>query len=384
MSWRGDRRSAGVAVGGFANFINLYPSQAVLPDIAREFGVGVMQAGLTITAPLLAVACVAPFVGTISDRLGRKTLIVTAAYLVVLPTLLVAAAPGLNSLVFWRFVQGLMLPFIFTVCIAYVGDECHGADSIRVAGAYSVGTILGGFGGRAIEGGVAEFAGWRMGFVAIAAACLAAATFVALVLPRERHFVPLGGGVRSVAEAYVEHLRTPRLMATCGLGFGMLFTNVGTYTYVNFYLAAPPFLLSPGQLGMVFGVYLIGAVVTGLATRLAVRVGRLPTLLLATGLTALGLALTLVVNLRVVIMGLAGVSAGLFVVQAMSIGFIAATTRQAKSTAVGLYMTLLYVGGALGGLLPGLLWLRTGWWGVVALLMVVLAIMAWLGARYWR
>jgi hypothetical protein len=47
-------------------------------------------------------------------------------------------------------------------------------------------------------------------------------------------------------------------------------------------------------------------------------------------------------------------------------------------------MTLLYVGGALGGLLPGLLWLRTGWWGVVALLMVVLAIMAWLGARYWR
>jgi len=330
------------------------------------------------------VACVAPFVGTISDRLGRKTLIVAAAFLQVLPMLLVATAPGLNTMVLWRFVQGLMLPFIFTICIAYVGDECQGADSIRTAGAYSVGTILGGFSGRMMAGVIAEVAGWRLGFVAVAACALAAAVFVALVLPRERRFVPMRGGFASALDTYVEHLRTPRLIATCGIGFGMLFCNVGGYTYVNFYLAGPPFALTSSQLGLVFGVYLIGAVTTGLATRLAVRIGRRRTLLLAVCLAGTGLLLTLPARLALVITGMACMSGGLFVVQAMSLGFIAATTRRAKSTAVGLYMTVFYIGGALGGLLPGVLWSRTGWPGVVALLMLMLAMMGALAARYWK
>ena len=384
MTWRPDRRSFGVAVGGFATFLSLYPPQAILPDIAREFGVGVLQAGLTITAPLLAVACVAPFVGTISDRLGRKTLIVGAAFLQVLPMLLVASAPGLGAMVLWRFLQGLLLPFIFPVCIAYIGDECQGAYGIRAAGAYSVGTILGGFSGRMIAGVVAEHAGWRMGFVAVALCALAAAVLVAVVLPRERRFVAMRGGLHSALDTYIEHLHSPRLLATCVIGFGMLFSNVGCYTYINFYLAAPPFLLSPSQLGLVFGVYVLGAITTGLATRLAVRIGRQRTLELAVGLAATGLLLTLRANLTVVIAGLACMSGGLFVVQAMSLGFIAATTRRAKSTAVGLYTTVFYIGGALGGFVPGMLWSHIGWFGVVALLMAMLAAMGAIGARYWR
>jgi predicted MFS family arabinose efflux permease len=371
-------------MGGFATFLSLYPPQAVLPDIARDFGVGVLHAGLTITAPLLAVACVAPFVGTISDRLGRKKLIVGAAFLQVLPALLAASASGLGAMVLWRFLQGLMLPFIFTICIAYVGDECRGSYGIRAAGAYSVGTILGGFSGRMIAAVVSEVVGWRWGFAAVAAGALAAAAFVALVLPRERRFVPLRGGMHSALDAYIGHLRTPRLLATCAIGFGMLFSNVGCYTYINSYLAAPPFGLTPAQLGLVFGVYLLGAITTGLATRLAVRIGRRRTLQWAVVLAMLGLLLTLSSRLAVVIGGLACLTGGLFVVQAMSLGFIAATTRQAKSTAVGLYMTMFYIGGSVGGLLTGVVMAHAGWPGVVALLLAVLAAMGAIGARYWR
>ncbi len=384
MRWTPDRRRAGVGVAGGLSFINLYTPQAILPDIASDFDVGVMQAGLTMTAPLLAVACVAPFVGGISDRLGRKTLIVTAAFLLVVPTLLVATAPGLHAMVLWRFLQGLLVPFIFTVCVAYIGDECQGAAGIRAAGTYAIGTIIGGFSGRLLAGLFAEHGGWRMGFVAIAACSLAAAVFVALVLPRERRFVPLRGGLHAAFGTYVEHLRTPRLIATCAIGFGMLFTNVAAFTYVNFYLAAPPFLLSPAQLGLVFAVYLLGAVTTAVASRVAVRIGRRRTLALAAGLAAGGLLLTLAPVLSLVIAGLACMSGGLFVVQALSLGFIATTTRRAKSTAVGLYVTSYYIGGALGGLLPGSLWSHAGWAGVVALLVAVQAGIGAVGGRFWR
>ena len=379
-----DRRSAGVGIAGFANFLNLYTPQAILPDIARAFDVGVMQAGLAITAPLLAVACVAPFVGSISDRLGRKTLITTAAFLLAGPALLAAEAPGLHAMVLWRFVQGLLLPFVFTVCVAYIGDECPGAESIRAAGAYSVGCILGGFAGRLLAGVVAAQAGWRMGLLAVTACSLASAGIVALVLPRERRFVPLRGGLRGALGSYVEHLRTPRLLATCAVGFGMLFTNVAAYTYVNFYLAAPPFGLRPAQLGLVFAVYLLGVLTTTAATRLAVRIGRRATLAGAVGLAAAGLLLTLPPVLPLVIAGLALMSGGLFVVQTLSLGFIAATTRRAKSTAVGLYVTVFYIGGALGGLLPGGAWSHAGWPGVVALLVAVQAGSGAIGLRYWR
>ncbi len=384
MRHRLDRRSAGVAVAGAATFFNLYNTQAVLPDIARSLGVGELDAGLTITAPLLAVACVAPFAGTISDRLGRKKLIVGAASLLVLPSLAVAAAPNLHVMVAWRFLQGLLLPFLFTVCIAYIGDECRGGRSIRTAGAYSAGTILGGFSGRMIEGLATEFAGWRMGFVVIAACSAVLALLIALLLPRERHFEPLQGGLAGALSSYGEHFHSRRLLATCLVGFCILFTNVGGYTYVNFYLAAPPFGLGPSQLGLMFTVYLLGVFTTPAATRLAVRIGRRPTMAASVAVTVAGLLLTLWPHVAAVFAGLALMSGGIFVVQALSLSFIASTTRRAKSTAVGLYVTVYYIGGSLGGLVPGTLWHHFGWAGVVALLVTMQAVLVVTAGHFWR
>jgi hypothetical protein len=58
------------------------------------------------------------------------------------------------------------------------------------------------------------------------------------------------------------HLRNPRLAATCAVAFCFMFTLLGTFTYINFYLSAPPFSLTTTALGRLFVVYLIGAIVT--------------------------------------------------------------------------------------------------------------------------
>ena len=62
--------------------------------------------------------------------------------------------------------------------------------------------------------------------------------------------------------AMLHHFRNPRLLATFTVGFGMLFALVSTFTYVTFYLAAPPFNLSTAALSYLFAIYLIGLVVT--------------------------------------------------------------------------------------------------------------------------
>jgi YNFM family putative membrane transporter len=378
-----DRRSTGVFLAGIATFINLYCTQSLLPTLATVFAVPLPRTSLTVTAPLAAVAIVAPFVGSISDMLGRKRLIVTAAFLLVIPTLLAASAGSLHALVLWRFLQGLMLPFIFAVTVAYLGDECEGPQAIRMAGTYSIGSILGGFSGRAVAGAVASLADWRAALVAIGLITLAAAAGIALALPAERRFRPVRGLAASLG-SFRRHLTNGKLLATYAIGFGVLFSMVATLTYVNFVLAAPPYHLGPGALGAIFTVYLLGIVVTPLATRLAVRVGRRVTLALAVLAGIIGLALTLLHPLAMIVAGIALASSCTFILQALAISYIGVAAETAKSTAVGLYVTCYYIGGSLGGILPAGLWHHYGWPGCVVLCMLVQLGMLAVAARFWR
>ena len=355
-----------------------------MPALASSFAVPPARVGLTLTVTLLAVACVAPFVGSISDRLGRKHLIAGACFALVLPTLLIGFTTSLDTMILLRFAQGLMFPFIFTITVGYIGDEATGPEGIRLAGAYALGTICGGFGGRFIAGIAADLGGWRSGFFVLAALTLLGATLIGRWLPAERHFRPVSGGLGATLLTYREHLANPRLLATCGVGFCMLFAMVGTFTYVNLQLAAPPFGLSPGQLSLVFTVYLLGIVTAPLATRMAMRAGRLPTLLLVAAMALAGALLTLSTSLALVVLGLAMVAGGLFVVQTLSLGFVGASVRRARSTAVGLYVTCYYIGGALGAIAPGPLWRQAGWPGVVALLAAAILLIAALAALAWR
>jgi predicted MFS family arabinose efflux permease len=375
-----DARNLAVAIAGFATFINLYTPQAVLPAIAGSFAAGPAETGLAITASLVAVALVAPFVGSVSDALGRKRLITGACFVLVIPALAIALSPSLTVLVVLRFLQGLLLPFIFTVTVGYIGDECQGAEGVRASASYAMGTIFGGFFGRFSAGIAAGLAGWRVGFAAVGALTLLCAVAVAMLLPRERNF-------RSVAAGWSiwrMHAGNPALLATCLIGACMLFSMVAAFTYANFLLAAPPFGLGPGALGAVFTVYLLGLVTTALATRLTLRLGRRITLFLAVGLAGAGILLTLIPLLWAVVAGLALLSAGMFVVQSLSLGFIAARIRQAKSTAVGLYVTTFYVGGAVGGVLPAALWHRVGWPGVALLIAIAAGLIALLAGFAWR
>ena len=65
------------------------------------------------------------------------------------------------------------------------------------------------------------------------------------------------------------------------------------------------------------------------------------------------------------------VAVGIFTEQVLSIGYVALAARQARSTAVGLYVTTYYVGGSLGGILPAWLYTHLGWPGCVALVLLV-------------
>jgi MFS transporter, YNFM family, putative membrane transport protein len=287
------------------------------------------------------------------------------------------------QLVFWRFVQGLLLPPIFTVSVAYVGDEWPPREVPRVAGLFIAGSSVGGFCGRFVTGAVADLAGWRASFAAAAAITLIAAAIVTLTLPRESCFVRSGGFLASVRQM-LGHLRNPRLLAIYAVGFGVLFNFIGAFTYVSFHLAGPPYFFSSTLLGAIFVTYLAGTLIVPWIGRVIALVGRRRFILAVIALWVLGALLLLAPLVSIILAGLTICAICGLICQAVSTGAVVTTAKDGRSSAAGLYASTFYIGGSVGAYLIGLVWHAAEWDGCVAVLVAMLAIMATIVAVAWE
>jgi MFS transporter, YNFM family, putative membrane transport protein len=377
-----DYRRVAVALTGWCAFVHLYSPQALLPELAREFNASPAQISPIMTAGTLSIALTAPFAGAIADVFGRKQIITAAIIAASLPGALIALAPDVHTIIILRFIQGLLLPPIFTVVIAYIGDEWPINEVAGVAGVYVLGASCGGFCGRLIPGIIADLAGWRAGFFVVAAITLLAAAIIAKTLPREKKFVRSEGLVASALQM-LRHFKNPHLVATYAVGFGVLFNFIATYTYIGFHLAAPPYGFSNTALGLLFATYLVGMVTAPLAGRAVALLGRRGFMFVLIGIWAVGAMLLLTPQIPIIVFGLVLCAGCGLLCQAVSTGYVTMTATDGRSSAVGLYFCAFYGGGSLGALVPGLTWAKWGWPLVVAEVVAMLTAMAVIVALAW-
>ncbi len=378
-----DPRRIAIVFCAVCAFLHLYSPQAVLPLMAQEFGVGAAGASLIITASTLAVAATAPFSGAISDLLGRKRVIVAAMVLLLVPGVMLPLSGSLNELIFWRFVQGLLLPPIFAVAIAYIGDEWPPQQATGVIGSYTSASAVAGFLGRFIPGVLLAYVGWRGGFMALAVLTGVCLIVVTALLPRETKFVRASNLAASLRQM-LAHLRNPKLLATYAVGFGVLFNFIAVFTYMSFHLAGPPFFQSAAFIGSIFVVYLAGAAAAALTGRMIAAIGRRTFVLCILAAWAFGILLMLIPSVAVIVGALAIASICGVLTQAASTSYVAITAQGGTSSAVGLYVTSFYVGGTVGGWLAGLTYEAGGWPATLALVLGMLAIMASIVATTWK
>jgi predicted MFS family arabinose efflux permease len=352
--------------GTFA-FLDLYCVQPLLPLFSQVFHTTETHVGITISASTLGVAISAALLALFGEQLNRKRTIILCMTALALCTLLTSTATGLTTLALWRFLQGLVTPGIFIITIAYITDEWSALYVPRVMSAYVAGTVFGGFCGRLLGGTIAQHLGWRSVFfvLGLAGLCGAAATF-RLLLPARTHSKRAPNASRFAP--LLNNLRNPRLLATFVLGFCMLFTLVSVFSFITFYLYAAPFHLSTSQISYLFAVYLIGLAATLAAGTVLARVGLRHGMVAAAAFCLIGVVLTLIHSLAIVALGLAVCSSGVFIAQTCANSFLRdASPAGSRVSAAGLYICSYYIGGTVGGVLPGLTWRYAGWPGCVAL-----------------
>jgi predicted MFS family arabinose efflux permease len=387
----GNWAAVAVTLCGVCAFLQLYCTQPLLPLFTRIFHASKTGVGLTVSAATLGVALSAPIFGALTERLPRKRVIVSSLLGISIPTLLAATSTTLAQLIFWRFLQGIMVPGVVAVLVTYIGEEWPPHRVALIMSFYVSGTALGGFVGRVGTGILTDWLNWRVAFLALGVASLAGAAAVAAWLPHGSPR-PVHATGSIAPPAFVSQVRSlfrsRRLVATFAVGFNVLFSLVGVFTWITFHLSAAPFRLSTTALSSLFFVYLVGLVVTPAAGYLITRVGLRAGIAGAIVCSMAGVLLTLAPSLAVIILGLALVSSGVFIAQTAAQSHLrVAAPSGSRVTAAGLYMTCYYLGGTAAGVVPGAFWALGKWPAcagfIVAMQLVALgiALLGWRTAR---
>ncbi len=351
-----------------AVFADMYITQPLLPAISREFGVSPAVAGTTISAVVLAIAVSATLCGPLSDVLGRKTMLVVASAFLALATFACAFAPTFHVLLLLRGLQGVLIPGISTVAIVYLSQESAGARTGTLIGGYIGASVFGGLLSRVATGVIADHAAWPTAFIVFAALTLIASIAMAVTLrngPRRR-----GGAFRAeLSESYrsmFSHLREPQLIGAFIIGGSLFFGFIGIFTYLPYYLSAPPFGFSTGTISWFFGSYIVGLIVAPIAGRLSASISRRTLMAVGIVLAMAAAVISLERSVGTIVAATLVLCAGMFTAQAVAPAFVNSTAVRAKGGAKALYQTFYYLGAVFGSTVPGIAWEHWAWPGVVA------------------
>jgi YNFM family putative membrane transporter len=355
------RVNFGLFLGSFASFAMLYCVQPLMPSFSRAFAISPAAASLSLSAATGVLAIAMIFAGTLSDALGRKTVMTASLAAAAAATLAASFSPNWTTFVALRALTGLALSGVPAVAMAYLVEEVDRSAIGLAMGLYIAGTTLGGLGGRLASAAFAEAGGWRRALVLVGLISLGCAAAFAFALPRERR-VPLKTRT-ALRPTIAMHLSDPGLRYLFAMGFLLMGAFVTTYNYIGFRLEAAPFLLSQTAIGFVYCIYLIGAVASPTIGELAGRYGRRRVIGFAIAFMPIGVLLTLPDRLWLAILGVGVLTIGFFGGHSIASSWVGLRAETGKAQASAIYLFFYYVGSSLAGSFGGWVFTLGAWPG---------------------
>ncbi|TAD88900.1 MAG: Bcr/CflA family efflux MFS transporter [Alphaproteobacteria bacterium] len=262
-----------------------------MPGLVREFQTDHATVQLTLTLYLLGLAAAQLVYGPVSDRYGRRPVVLVGIALYVAGMLLALAAVSIEMLIAARVLQAVGGCVGLVIGRAIVRDVWPRDQAASVLGLVTAAMAVAPAIAPSLGGALDGWLGWRAGFVLMAIAgagvWLACLTHLPETAPRQTQ----AASIRGLARGYATVLRSPVFLGYAGCSafcasafFGFL---AGAPFVVVEFLGHPPVVY-----GAAFALISIGYMVgNGMASRLSVRLGAPRMVALGTSSTVLGCAL---------------------------------------------------------------------------------------------
>lgn len=260
-----------------------------LPELTRKLNGSMAQAQLTLTSLLLAFGLSQLVWGPLSDRIGRRPVLIAGMSLFTLASVGAALAGSMDALIGWRCLQGLAMGASMMGARAVIRDLYQPTDAARV-----MSKALGGLGLIAcfsgpLGGWLAQHLGWRAALFGVA---LFGAVVLAMLLWRQRE---------TLEQPDQQALKPACLLANWGLILkhptfwcqamisGFSFGGLFAFLSLSSFVLVGDFGLSQSAFGLVmFSMSLLYITGTFVCRRLLTRLGLRRTIAVAAALSLTG------------------------------------------------------------------------------------------------
>jgi MFS family permease len=285
-----------------------------IPDILDAFHQPRARAGLLVSSSALPGIVMAPIIGVLADRLGRRAVLIPCLVAFGAFGVLSGLAPSFPVLLALRFGQGIGAAGLINLAVVIISDHWSGLDRARLIGQNAAVLTISLALVPPIGGVLTELGGWRLSFAPYAIGFVTA-LLLARRLPdvRRPDFVPLREQLRRSGSVF----RRPAVISSVIAGFIVFVLVFGLFLAVLPGYLEDEFGLSAGLRGLVIASPAVTSTISALNLgRLRRRFGSRQLALVASVLFAIAFVIIgLAPSLPILIVGtmLYGFGEGVFI-----------------------------------------------------------------------
>ncbi|WP_326518912.1 MFS transporter [Acinetobacter sp. CAAS 2-6] len=349
---------------GFTSFSVLYCVQPMMPIFAQYFQISPTQSSFPLSLSTVALAVGLLFTGMISDRFGRKPIMLWALLLCSSLTILSSFVQVWPLYLLFRVLIGLCVSGVAAVAMTYIGEEIAREDLAFAMGLYISGTAVGGMSGRLLAGVMIDFLSWQQATLIIGLLnfCLAIAFWK--LLPNSRHFSAYPMHFSRFIQSFAHNLADRKLRILFVQAFILMGCFVTIFNYMSYHLLEAPFQLSQTWIGLISIVYLAGIYSSPRAAAWSRCFGRekvLPVMLCS---MIAGLGIMMLNQIWLIFIGLLIFTFSFFAAHSTASAWVSVQAVQYRAVASSLYLFCYYLGSSILGSSSGVVWENFGWHGI--------------------
>lgn len=335
---------------GMAVMSSLYVTIPLLSIFADTYGISLTQAAATGSVFSLGFAIGCLIYGALSDKYGRKKIILIGLIALTFITFLLGTVDHFSWIVVLRGLQGAAAATFSPVALAYAVEMFPADKRVTAIGFISTGFLVAGIVGQVISGLIGQTYGWNAVFYLLAAVYAVTSLLVLKLLPKgdiQQAYASVWASLKQIGAVCAQK----NLILSYLVALVLLMSFVSMYTVLGNYLSGLDFGLSKQEIVYVRSVGVLGMLVSPFAGKFAKRFGIRPVLRGGLGLAIIGLAsMGLFSSLPLLVIMSVLFVTGIALAVPSLVSLVGQSGGKSRGIAVSVYTFILFSGTSLGPL----------------------------------